>query len=73
MRRNCLFLVVSLLDPSILTTYLSLSPTAMTVPVLPHLVGLLPDWFWTRHTSPITKGGNILEPESSLSTCLPSL
>ena len=30
-------------------------------------------WFWTRHTLPITKGGNILEPESSLSTCLPSL
>ena len=58
--RNFLFLMVELLEPSILTTYWSNCRTSTTMPVLSHFRGNLPVWFCTRTWSPTRRGGRRL-------------
>jgi hypothetical protein len=54
--RNFLFLSVCLPEPSILMRYWWNWRTSMTMPVLSHLLGWLPDWFWIRTLSPTVSG-----------------
>jgi len=58
--RNLLFLSVSLPDPSTLTTYWSWSLSSTTTPVMSHLDGWLPTWFWTNTLSPTASLGRAL-------------
>ena len=57
LRKNFLLRKVTRPEPSTLTTYWSNWRTSTTIPVLSHLVGWGPVWFWIRTQSPMTKGG----------------
>ena len=57
LRRNFLFRRVTRPEPSTRTTYWSNWCTSTTIPVLSHLVGWGPVWFWMRTQSPTTSGG----------------
>lgn len=58
--RNYLFRVVTLPEPSILTTYWSKWRTSIIVPVLSHLRGCGPVWFRIRTWSPMINCGRRL-------------
>ena len=58
-RKNFLFRRVIRPEPSTRTTYWSNWRTSTTIPVLSHLVGWGPVWFWMRTQSPTTKGGSM--------------
>ena len=55
-RRKRRFLVVRRPDPSVLTEYWWYCSTSTTVPVLSHLVGWRPVWFWIKTVSPHLRG-----------------
>ena len=58
--RNFRFRVVILPEPSTRTTYWSNWRTSITMPVLSHLVGYGPVWFWMRTWLPTARGGSLL-------------
>ena len=58
-RRNLRLRNVMRPDPSTLTTYWLNWRTSMMMPVLSHLVGCGPVWFWMRTVSPTCRGGNV--------------
>ena len=65
--RNLQLRRVTLPEPSMCVTYWSNWRTSMTTPVLSHLVGLGPDWFWIRTWLPTAKGGSVLVCSDHLS------
>merc|ERR1711911_300511 len=67
--RNCRVLP----EPSTLTMYWSLSLTSTTTPVMSHLEGWLPTWFWTRTESPTASLGRTRQFLSSFSMLLIAL
>ena len=59
-RRNFLFLRLSLPDPSIRMVYCLCGRVSITIPVLSHLRGFGPVWFWTFTVCPTLSGARFL-------------
>ena len=59
-RANLLFLIVTRLLPSSLNMTLLLGLFSITIPVLSHLVGLEPVWFWIATAEPISRSSRVL-------------
>ena len=75
LRKNCLFLSVTLPLPSILILNLLCPRSSMTVPDLSHLFDILPApcWFWTRTLWPRLRGARFLVCSLHLSNPLENL
>ena len=67
LRRNFLFRSVTLPDPSTRTTYRSNWRTSITQPVLSHLSGVGPVWFWILTRSPTMSDSKCLVCSESCS------
>ena len=66
-RRNFLLRRLGRFDPCVFIRYWSNWRTSTTLPVLSHLRGYGPVWFWMRTWSPILRAGRRLVCSESLS------